>query len=526
MSASSGVLPRHNMHTPAPKAYVRSLFDAIAYRYDLLNHLLSGGLDFYWRRRAIEHLREGEPMQILDVATGTGDFALASFRLNPDRVVGVDIAEEMLKRARSKIESRGLEKVISFQTGEAENLAFSSSSFDASIVAFGVRNFENLEKGLREMCRVVKPGGKVVILEFSRPRVFPFSQLYFFYFKNILPLLGKSISRHNEAYEYLPETVLRFPEGEEFRAMLRNAGLTEIREERLTFGVVTVYSAQKKTMTNSRTIRVGHSPDPDDAFMFYGLASGKVKLDGIQIEHQLEDIQSLNERAMRGELEVTAISAHAYAFVADKYWIMRTGASMGEGYGPVIISRKYRTLDELQGKTIGTPGPLTTATLLFKTFTSGIKNVDMPFDRIMEAVDNGTVDAGLIIHEGQITYQSLGYHKVLDFGEYWESETNGLPLPLGLDVVRKDLGEELAEKLSRGLKDSIAYGYAHQDEAIPYAMQWGRGIDHKLGEEFVKMYVSELTIDMGESGKKALEYLYRAAKAKGLIASLPNIEIY
>jgi 1,4-dihydroxy-6-naphthoate synthase len=275
-----------------------------------------------------------------------------------------------------------------------------------------------------------------------------------------------------------------------------------------------------------RLIRVGHSPDPDDAFMFYGLASGKVKLDGITIEHQLEDIQSLNERAMQAELEVTAISAHAFPFVADKYWIMKTGASMGEGYGPVIISRKYKTLDELRGRTVGTPGPLTTATLLLKTFTDGIRNIDMPFDRIMGAVDNGTVDAGLLIHEGQITYQSLGYHKVLDFGEFWERETNGLPLPLGLDVVRKDLGEDLARKLSHGLKESIAYGYAHQDESIPYAMQWGRGIDYKLGEKFVKMYVSELTIDMGENGKRALEILFKKGKEKGLIPQVPTIDLY
>lgn len=274
-----------------------------------------------------------------------------------------------------------------------------------------------------------------------------------------------------------------------------------------------------------RIIRVGHSPDPDDAFMFYGLATGKVKLEGVQIEHMLEDIQSLNERAMRAELEVTAISAHAFPFVADKYWIMKTGASMGEGYGPVIISRKYKTLDELKGKTVGTPGPLTTATLLFKTFTDGIKNVDMPFDKIMGAVDNGTVDAGLLIHEGQITYQSLGYNKVLDFGEFWEKETKGLPLPLGLDVVRKDLGEDLARKLSRGLKESIAYGYAHQDESIPYAMHWGRGIDYKLGEKFVKMYVSELTIDMGEKGKKALDLLFKKGFEKGLIAKLPDVHL-
>ena len=272
-------------------------------------------------------------------------------------------------------------------------------------------------------------------------------------------------------------------------------------------------------------IRVGHSPDPDDAFMFYGLASGKVKLDGIQIEHTLEDIQSLNERAMRAELEVTAISAHAFPYVADKYWIMKTGASMGEGYGPVIISRKYKSIAELKGKTVGTPGPLTTATLLFKTFTEGVKNIDMPFDRIMDAVDKGTIDAGLLIHEGQITYQSLGYNKVLDFGEVWEKETNGLPLPLGLDVVRKDLGEELAHKLSRGLKESIAYGYEHQRESIPYAMQWGRGIDYKLGEKFVKMYVSELTIDMGEKGKKALDELYARGYEKHLIPNKPLLHL-
>lgn len=277
--------------------------------------------------------------------------------------------------------------------------------------------------------------------------------------------------------------------------------------------------------TGDRVIRVGHSPDPDDAFMFYGLASGKVKLEGIVIEHLLEDIQSLNQRAIRAELEVTAISAHAFPAVADRYWIMRTGASMGEGYGPVIISRTYRTLDELRGKTVGTPGPLTTATLLFRTFTEGITHVDMPFDTIMGAVDAGEVDAGLLIHEGQITYQSLGYNKILDFGEFWDLETGGLPLPLGLDVVRKDLGRELAERLSKGLKESIAYGYAHQDESIPYAMQWGRGIDAKLGERFVKMYVSELTIDMGEQGVKGLETLFAKAAERGVVSGVPAIEL-
>jgi 1,4-dihydroxy-6-naphthoate synthase len=276
---------------------------------------------------------------------------------------------------------------------------------------------------------------------------------------------------------------------------------------------------------SDRVIRVGHSPDPDDAFMFYGLASGKVKLEGIRIEHMLEDIQSLNERALRAELEVTAISAHTYPSVADRYWIMRTGASMGEGYGPVIVSRKFRSLEELRGKTVGTPGPLTTATLLFKTFTDGIRNIDMQFDAIMDAVDRGIVDAGLLIHEGQITYESLGYHKVLDFGEFWEGITGGLPLPLGLDVVRKDLGLDLAHRLSDGLRESIAYGYSHQEESIPYALQWGRGIDRTLGERFVKMYVSELTIDMGEKGKKGLEFLFAEGTRRGLIPPVGRIEL-
>lgn len=279
-------------------------------------------------------------------------------------------------------------------------------------------------------------------------------------------------------------------------------------------------------------IRIGHSPDPDDAFMFYGLVSGKVKLEGKRIEHFLDDIQSLNERAMQVGLyretpllEVTAISAHVFPYVADKYWIMKSGASMGEGYGPVIISRKFKSLKELKGGLIGTPGKFTTATLLFKIFTDGIGNIDMPFDKIMNSIDDGSIDAGLIIHEGQITYQSLGYNKILDFGELWEKETNGFPLPLGLDVVRKDLGEELAQKISKGLSASIKYSYEHLEEAILYAMQWGRGIDYKSVEKFVKMYVNDFTIDMGEKGKKALELLFKMGNDKNLIPPLHDIRL-
>ncbi len=281
----------------------------------------------------------------------------------------------------------------------------------------------------------------------------------------------------------------------------------------------------KRTIMADRVITIGHSPDPDDAFMFYGLSSGKVKLDGVTVEHMLEDIQSLNVRAINAELEVTAISAHAYPYVAGKYWIMATGASMGEGYGPVIVSKKYRTLEELKGKTVATPGKLTTATLLFKTFTDGIYNVDIPFDRIMEKVTSGEYDAGVLIHEGQLTYKAEGFNKILDFGEFWEKRSNGLPLPLGLDVVRKDLGVDLAKRLSAGLKQSIHYGYTHQRESIPYSLQWGRGINQQLGEKFVKMYVSELTVDMGEKGKMALELLYRLGAEKGLIPAVAEIHL-
>jgi 1,4-dihydroxy-6-naphthoate synthase len=273
-------------------------------------------------------------------------------------------------------------------------------------------------------------------------------------------------------------------------------------------------------------IRIGHSPDPDDAFMFYGLASGRVKLENITIEHVMEDIQSLNVRAMKGDLEVTAISAHAFPYVADRYWIMATGASMGEGYGPVIVSKKYKTLDELKGKKVATPGKLTTASLLFKIFTTGIENVDISFDEILVQVEEGKFDAGLIIHEGQVTYAEQGFHKILDFGELWAEKYDKLPLPLGLDVVRKDLGDTLAHQLSNGLKQSIHYGYTHQDDSVPYALKYGRGISRDLGERFVKMYVSDLTVDMGERGRKALELLYKLGADKNLIPPVPSIELF
>jgi demethylmenaquinone methyltransferase/2-methoxy-6-polyprenyl-1,4-benzoquinol methylase len=227
------------------KHYVRSLFNSIAYRYDLLNHLLSGGIDLYWRRRAIEHLRTLEPKRILDVATGTADFAIAALQLKPSHVVGVDIAGEMLSVGATKLRSRGLDTIIDLQTGEAEQLQFRSGSFDAAIVAFGARNFEDLEKGLGEMHRVLRPGGRIVVLEFSRPGHFPFRQLYFLYFLNILPLVGRLVSKSKDAYTYLPDTVMKFPEGKDFLAILQRAGFMHTVEERLTFGIASIYSGVK-----------------------------------------------------------------------------------------------------------------------------------------------------------------------------------------------------------------------------------------------------------------------------------------
>jgi len=224
---------------------VRRLFDSIAHRYDLLNHLLSGGIDFYWRRAAIDALRSSAPKRILDVATGTADLAIASLRLNPAEVIGVDISTPMLELGRRKVEAKNASAVIHLQEGEAEHLEFPSGDFDAAIVAFGARNFENLAGGLREMNRVLRKRGRIVVLEFSKPRAFPIRQIYFSYFRHILPLVGRLISREKQAYQYLPDTVMAFPDGEEFVRILRDAGFSSITDQRLTFGIVSIYCGEK-----------------------------------------------------------------------------------------------------------------------------------------------------------------------------------------------------------------------------------------------------------------------------------------
>ncbi len=282
------------------------------------------------------------------------------------------------------------------------------------------------------------------------------------------------------------------------------------------------------TTPETRLIRVGHSPDPDDAFMFYALSNCRVVVPGVQITHVLEDIESLNRRALAGELEVTAVSAHAYAYLADRYWIMRAGASVGRKYGPKLVAREatgWTSPSDLRGKRVAIPGAMTTAALVLQLAVQDVEPVVVPFDEIIDAVTSQRVDAGLVIHEGQLTYGEHGLRLLLDLGEWWHADTGGLPLPLGLDVVRSDLGLELATALSRGLREAIDYAIAHEDEALPYAMQFGRGIALETARAFVRMYVNADTQDLGAEGERALRLMYDRAFERGIIPRVPELVI-
>lgn len=270
------------------------------------------------------------------------------------------------------------------------------------------------------------------------------------------------------------------------------------------------------------TMKLGHSPDPDDAFMFYGIASGKVSSDEIDFVHIIEEIQSLNERALMGELEVTAVSAHAYLMVQNNYRILSCGASMGQGYGPIVVARE--DMRGLEGKKIAVPGKLTTAYLLLQIYSGGFVPVEFPFDRILEAVREGDVDAGLIIHEGQLTYRDYGLKSILDLGKSWSVNTS-LPLPLGLNVVKRGFGKAVESEVLRVHRESIEYGLNHKDEALEYALRFGRGMDRYLGERFVLMYVNEYTESMGDKGIQALELLFGKAHEKGVIPEMPILDI-
>lgn len=277
-------------------------------------------------------------------------------------------------------------------------------------------------------------------------------------------------------------------------------------------------------MSDDRILRIGHSPDPDDAFMFCALAKGAVRIRDYAIEHVLEDIETLNDRAENAELPVTAISAHAYLTVGRHYRIMATGASMGEGYGPVVVSREPGELSDLAGRRVAIPGPRTTAALLARCYIGAFEPVVVPFDRILDTVRGGGADAGVVIHEGQLTYAAEGFHLRSDFGVRFRDET-GLPLPLGLDVVRRDLGPDFAVEMNRAMRESIAWAYDNEEEALDYALEFGRGLDRELGRKFVKMYVSDLTKDMGDAGEAALRTLFAMAERAGVVPAAPDFEL-
>jgi 5,8-dihydroxy-2-naphthoate synthase len=270
-------------------------------------------------------------------------------------------------------------------------------------------------------------------------------------------------------------------------------------------------------------IRLGHSPDPDDAFMFWGLASGEVDPRAFEFEHVLRDIQTLNEWALEGRLEVTAISLHAYPLVQDRYLLLPHGASMGSGYGPIVVAREPLTLDQLRGLEIVVPGRLTTAFLTLRLCLGEYAYREAPFDEILDEVSSGRGAAGLLIHEGQLTYEAEGLHKVVDLGRWWLEET-GLPLPLGANVARRDLGEETLRELSAVLADSIRAGLENRERALEYALQFGRGLDEGLADRFVGMYVNELTQDYGDEGRRAVHELLRRGEEAGAFSEPVRVE--
>lgn len=277
-------------------------------------------------------------------------------------------------------------------------------------------------------------------------------------------------------------------------------------------------------------IRVGHSPDPDDAFMFYALAKDKIDTGRFRFEHELVDIETLNRRAFAGELELTALSLHAYAHLSDKYALCTCGASMGDNYGPMVVARERLSVDSLRGKTIAVPGTLTTAFLALSMCLGkdSFRHVVVPFDEVLNIVEAGehqgrTIDAGLVIHEGQLTFESQGLKLVVDLGKWWMAETS-LPLPLGANGIRKDLGSDAMREITRLLKASIQYGLDNRQAALEYALQFGRGLDHSKADTFVGMYVNDWTLDFGPRGREAVRQLLAQGHAAGIIPKLVEPE--
>lgn len=277
---------------------------------------------------------------------------------------------------------------------------------------------------------------------------------------------------------------------------------------------------------NPEVFTLGHSPDPDDAFMFYAMAENKIDLRGYRFEHRLEDIQTLNERAMRGELHISAVSIHAYAYVSERYALLPCGASMGDGYGPMIVALPENELpenasdaqirDSLGKKTIAVPGLMTSAYLALQLYLGEFKHIVVPFDQIFDAVKNGRADAGLIIHEGQLTYARSGFRKLIDLGEWWKRETS-LPLPLGGNVLRKDITGKVRSDLLAIMRESIDYGLAHRQAAVAHSMPYARGMDDTLASQFIGMYVNDYTRDYGETGRAAIREFLGQARARGFL---------
>jgi 1,4-dihydroxy-6-naphthoate synthase len=275
--------------------------------------------------------------------------------------------------------------------------------------------------------------------------------------------------------------------------------------------------------SNKKTLTLGHSPDPDDAFMFYGLASGQVDSKGWKFEHILQDIQTLNERARREELDISAVSIHAFSYIADKYALLACGASMGDNYGPMVVARENFPISQLAGKKIAIPGTMTTAFLTLRLALGEFPYEVVPFDEILEQVESGKFDAGLIIHEGQLTYAQHGLVKILDLGEWWMNR-HQLPLPLGGNVVRKALGAEAVTEIAGILKESIQFGLQNREEAVKHSLQWARGMGFDLADKFVGMYVNDYTLDYGEKGRKAVQLLLKEAADHKIIPQKPNVE--
>jgi len=276
-------------------------------------------------------------------------------------------------------------------------------------------------------------------------------------------------------------------------------------------------------MTSTNTIHLAHSPDSDDAFMFYALADGQIDTQGISYVHELQDIETLNSRALRGELDVTAVSIHAYAYLSELYALLPHGASMGDGYGPMLVARKPMKHKQIAGKKIAVPGMKTSAYLALKLFQPNFVPVVVPFDQIGEAVTRGDVDAGLLIHEGQLTYKDEGLHLVADMGAWWLEKT-GLPLPLGGNVIRKDMPRDIQKKVSRHLRESIAYGLDHRKNALDHAMRYARGLDRSKADTFVGMYVNDWTLDYGERGRAAIRLFLDEGVKSGVITRPVTVE--